>query len=106
MGETDTATVHVRVLAVSPVTTKGRLLALASAEITVEGIAFVLHGIQVIWKKDPVTGGEGTGVDVPRYRAPDGTWRQAAELPPELHKPLAHAILDECCELGITRRLS
>ena len=81
-----------------------RMLALASAEIAVAGVAFVLHGIQVIRSKDPTTGAEATGVDVPRYRAPDGTWRQAVELPPELHKPLAHAILDECCELGITRR--
>lgn len=23
-----------------------------------------------------------------------------------VHKPLAHAILDECCELGITRSLT
>lgn len=103
---TDTTTVHVRVLAVSPVMGKSKLLALASAEITVEGIAFILHGIQVIRTKDPATGAEGTGVDVPRYRAPNGAWEQAAELPPELHKPLAHAILDECCDLGITRRLS
>lgn len=105
MGEPDTATVHVQVLTVSPVTTKGKLLALASAEITVEGISFVLHGIQVIRIKDLDTGGEGAGVDVPRYRAPDGTWQQAIELPPELHSPLARAILDECCELGITRRV-
>ena len=101
---TDTTTVHVRVLAVTPVTGKSRLLALASAEIVVAGVAFTLHGIQVIRTNDPTTGAEATGVDVPRYRASDGAWRQAVELPPELHKPLAHAVLDECCDLGITRR--
>ena len=100
----ETTTVHVRVLAVSPVTGKSKLLALASAEIIVEGVAFTLHGIQVIRTKDPDTGAEATGVDVPRYRASDGAWRQAVELPPELHKPLSHAILDECCALDITRR--
>lgn len=100
----ETTTVHVRVLAVTPVTGKSKLLALASAEIVVAGVAFILHGIQVIRTKDPATGAEATGVDVPRYRASDGAWRQAVELPPELHKPLAHAVLDECCELGITRR--
>lgn len=105
----ETTTVHVRVLAVTPVTVKSKLLALASAEIIVAGVAFTLHGIQVIRTKDPgtgaeATGAEATGVDVPRYRAPDGIWRQAVELPPELQKPLAHAILDECCDLGITRR--
>lgn len=98
-------TVHIRVLAVTPVAGKSKLLALASAEITVDGVAFTLHGIQVLRTKDLATGAEATGVDVPRYRTPDGTWRQAVELPPELHKPLAHAILDECCELGITRRV-
>lgn len=101
----ETTTVHVRVLAVTPVAGKGKLLALASAEIVVAGVAFTLHGIQVRQMKDLDTNAEGTGVDVPRYRVPDGTWLQAVELPPELHKPLAHAILDECCELGITRRV-
>ena len=101
----DTTTVHVRVLAVTPVTGKSKISALASAEIAVAGVVFILHGIQVIRMKDQATGAEATGVDVPRYRAPDGTWRQAIKLPPELHKPLAHAILDECCELGITRRV-
>lgn len=99
-----TTTVHVRVVALSPLTGKSKLLALALAEIVVAGAAFTLHGIQVIRAKDPDTGAEATGVDAPRYRASDGAWRQAVELPPELHKPLAHAILDECCELGITRR--
>ena len=75
----DTTTVHVRVLAVTPVAGKGKLLALASAEIAVAGVAFTLHGIQVIRTKDPATGTEATGVDVPRYRAPGGTWRQAIE---------------------------
>lgn len=101
----DTTTVYVRVLTVTPVTGKSKLLALASAEITVAGVAFTLYGIQVIRMRDQATGAEATGVDVARYRAPDGTWRQAIDLPPELHKPLAHAILDECCELGITRRV-
>lgn len=100
----ETTTVHVRVLSVTPVAGKKKLLALASAEITVAGVAFMLHGIQVIRTNDPNTGAEATGVDVPRYRASDGAWRQAIELPPEMHKPLAYAILDECCELGITRR--
>ena len=42
---TETTTVHVHVLAVTPVTGKSRLLALASAEIAVAGVAFILHGI-------------------------------------------------------------
>lgn len=59
----------------------------------------------VVQMKDPSTGAGATGVDVARYRAPDGTWRPTVELPPELHKPLAHAILEECCGIGIARRV-
>ena len=33
---------------VEPVTIKGRLLALASVEIDVDGITFALHGVQVV----------------------------------------------------------
>jgi stage V sporulation protein G len=84
---------------------QGRLLALASVELVIEGITLVLHGVQVVRLKHPVTGQEATGVDLPRYRAPDGTWRPAIDLPPELRKPLGDAVLAHCCELGITQRV-
>lgn len=100
----DTASVNVRVLSVEPVTTKGRLLSLASVEIDVDGITFALHGVQVVRSKDPNTGADAVGVDLPRYRSSDGSWRQALTLPPELRKPIAHAVLDECSDMGITRR--
>lgn len=101
---TDTAAVSVHVLSVQPVKAKGKLLALASVEIDVEGITFILHGVQVVRSKDPKTGAEAVGVDLPRYRSSDGSWQQALTLPPELRKPIAHAVLDECSAVGITRR--
>ncbi|WP_191057985.1 hypothetical protein [Geminicoccus harenae] len=99
----DTTLITATVLDVQPMP-KGRLLALASVELVLDGVPLVLHGVQVIRLKHPVTGEEATGVDLPRYRAPDGSWRQAVELPPELRRPLGDAVLEQCCALGITQR--
>jgi hypothetical protein len=66
-------------------------------------VCFVLHGLQVLRLRHPETGEEATGVDLPRYRAPDGAWQRALELPDELQRPIGDAILERCCELGITR---
>jgi DNA-binding cell septation regulator SpoVG len=104
MTESVPVTVHVR--SVTPTLGKGKVLALASVEVSVGGIAFGVDGVQVIQTKDPVTGADGTGVDVPRYRAPDGVWRQAVQLPEDLRKPLAQAVLDVCCEMGLAQRRS
>lgn len=100
---TNTSLITATVLDVTPIG-KGRILALASVELMVDGIAFTLHGVQVVRLKHPGTGHEATGVDLPRYRGPDDAWRQAAELPEELRKPLGDAVFERCCELGITRR--
>ena len=96
-------TVRCTVVDVKPVN-KGRLLALAKVEIDIDGIMVMVDGVQIV--RIPANGHrqEMTGVDVPRYRAPDGTWKQAITLPDELDGPLGDAVLDRCCELGITRR--
>jgi stage V sporulation protein G len=100
----DTASVTVHVLNVAPTPNKGKLLALASAEVVIEGVSLTLHGVQVLQRPDPVTGADGIGVMAPRYRSADGAWRASIELPPELNRPLSQAILDVCCEMGITQR--
>ena len=97
-----TATVEITVLGVRPVG-KGRLLALASVELALEGVLFVLHGLQVLQIRDAITGAPATGVDLPRYRLPDGSWQVAIKLPPELERPIGDAVLARCCELGIAR---
>jgi hypothetical protein len=99
----DVARVEVTVLRVQPVG-KGRLLALASVELSIDGVALTLHGLQVLQLRHPGTGEPATGVDLPRYRTPDGRWQPALELPEELHAPIGKAVLACCCELGITRR--
>ena len=69
-----TTLITATVLQVQPVA-KGKLLALASVELVLEGVPLVLHGVQVNRTRHPVTGEEATGVDLPRYRATDGIWR-------------------------------
>lgn len=84
---------------------KGQIIALAAVEIELDGVAFALNGLQVIRTRDASSGREATGVALPRYRAPDGQWRPAVDLPDELSQPITTAILEHCCDIGITRRL-
>lgn len=67
------------------------LLALASAELEVGGIAFHLDGIQVIAAR--TRGFPTVQVKLPTYRGSDGAWRPAVTLPPELERPLGNAVL-------------
>ena len=87
MFETAPETIHVP--NVSPTPGKGKLLALASAEIMVEGIPLTLHGVQVLERPDPITCADGVGVMATRYRAADGAWRRSIDLPSELNRPLS-----------------
>lgn len=101
---TDAALVTVTVLDVRAVQ-KGQIIALAEVEIELDGVAFTVNGLQVVRTRDPINGREATGVALPRYRAPDGEWKPAIDLPDELREPITAAILDHCCDRGITRRL-
>ncbi len=80
---TDTSLVEVTINDIR-VIRQGRVLALASAELTVDGVSFALHGMQVIRTRDATTGKDALGADLPRYRDPTGAWRPAIELPDEL----------------------
>lgn len=71
--------------------THPHLLALASAEIEVGGIAFRVDGIQVVSGRS--RGFPTVQVKLPTYRSCDGTWRPAVTLPPELERPLGNAVL-------------
>lgn len=88
------------VTAVAPVN-RGKVLALAEAELTVHGIAFMLHGIVVARVSHAITGQQAAGVFLPQYRGQDGVWKSAVSLPPELERPIADAVLERACEAGI-----
>jgi stage V sporulation protein G len=98
----ETALVTVTVLDVQAVP-KGQIIALAAVEIELDGVAFTINGLQVVRTREASSGREATGVALPRYRAPDGQWRPAVDLPDELREPITTAILEHCCDRGITR---
>lgn len=86
----DVALVTCRVDSVTRVSNP-HLLALASAEIEVGGIAFRVEGIQIISGRS--RGFPTVQVKLPTYRGCDGLWRPAVTLPPELERPLGNAVL-------------
>jgi len=68
----------------------GRLLALASVEIEIAGVAFVLHGVRVI-----KTGPRQRGIAAPAHRVANGRLADTITMPPELARAIADAVLDE-----------
>ena len=94
---TDTSSVTIRVFAINPIVGGGRLLALADAEIHIDGVVFAIHGLQVF-----ADAGK-TEIRLPKYRAPNGEWLAAITLPPELREPLADAVMAAGIEAGILR---
>lgn len=95
----DSVPVIVTVLDMQPVN-RGKLIALATVEVEIEGIAFTINGVQLMRITSPT---EGTAVDLPRYRDAAGEWRQAISLPDELRGPIGDAVLEKSLELGITK---
>jgi stage V sporulation protein G len=99
-AEEETTSVVCRVLEVEPV--KGdKLIALASVELVIAGVALTLHGLQV--RRGRQAGAEATAVTLPRYRTQAGEWRSAITLPDELRRPIADAVLAACLEAGLVR---
>jgi stage V sporulation protein G len=90
--ETSTATINV--LNITSVHA-GRLLALADVELLIDGVAIVLHGVQV--RAD----GSKTEITLPNYRAPDGSWRTAVTLPEEVRGPMGDAVMAAGLEAGL-----
>jgi hypothetical protein len=43
-------------------------------------------------------------VALPTYRAADGTWLPAIQLPPDLRKPIADAVLAHLVDEGIAKQ--
>jgi hypothetical protein len=87
--ETEKATVIFTLLGLEHARGRGRLLGLASAEIVVEGVSFVVQGIRLVYDEDG-----SLVVQPPRFRHSDGRWIPAVVLP----EPLAEAIAAEVLE--------
>jgi len=71
--------VSITVLSVTP-TRAGKLLALASVELVIDGVPLTIHGIQAL-RVEPI----GTKIELPKFRASTGEWQTAISLPDDLH---------------------
>lgn len=98
----DTTSITVELIALRPVKT-GRIIAFADVRLGVDGVEFVVHGVQVSRAKD--AGKEATKVSLPTYRDAHGNWTAAISLPNELREPMARIVLDACLDAGLCRRV-
>jgi len=89
------STVSITVLSVKPVKF-GRIFALASVEVDLDGVLLVIHGVRAI-RAQPM----GTRIDLPVYRDENGVWQRAITLPEEISEAIGRAVLDELVERGL-----
>jgi stage V sporulation protein G len=94
----NTTTAAIVVLAIHPIANAGKLLALAEVELVIDGVSLLIHGVQV--RAD----GEKTEVSLPRYRAPDGTWKTSITLPAEVRDPMGDVVMEAGIEAGILKK--
>jgi len=94
----ETGSVSITVLSVMPIRA-GRLFALASVEINVDGVVIEIHGIR---EMRVATG--ATRVELPTFRDTTGQSRAAIVLPEEIYRPIGDAVLDVLIERGIAKR--
>ncbi|MBX9635023.1 MAG: hypothetical protein K2X44_08585 [Magnetospirillum sp.] len=87
----DVALVACHIHDITRVANHAHLLALASANMEIDGVSFRLDGIQVVTAR--ARGFPTVQVKLPTYRGADGVWRPAIVLPPELERPLGDAVL-------------
>jgi hypothetical protein len=96
--ETGSSLVSITVLSVTPLRA-GRLFALASVEIDIDGIRIGVRGIQAM----RVPTGE-TRVELPTFRDATGQSRPAIVLPEEVHGPIGDAVIEALIERGLAKR--
>lgn len=92
----DTTSVSFELVDLSRVVARGKLLAVASVEILVAGVAIVVQGWRVL------RGADGWAyVEPPTVRHVDGDWIPAVALPPELEEAIAQVIMREIAPTGM-----
>ncbi len=98
----DKASITIEVIALRPVRA-GRIIAFVDVRIALDGVEFVIHGLQISRAKD--AGKEATKVELPTYRDERGNWTAAISLPDELRTPMAQVVLDACLDAGLCVRV-
>jgi stage V sporulation protein G len=89
--------VSITVLSVTPVRA-GKLFALASVAIDIDGLQFEVHGIRAL-RVEP----GGTRIELPKFRDATGVLRPAITLPDDIRGPLGDAVLVALIERGIAK---
>src|ERR1700722_16600215 len=98
LDQAETRAVSITVLAVTSAQA-GRLFALASVEIDIDGIQVQVHGIRAL-RVAPA----GTRIELPKFRAAAGMMRPAVSLPDEVRRPIGDAVLEALIERGLAAR--
>jgi stage V sporulation protein G len=97
-SDTGSSTVSITVLSVTPMRA-GKLFALGSVEINIDGVLIEIHGIRAT---RTATG--ATRVELPTFRDATGQSRAAIVLPDEVYQPIGDAVLEVLIERGIAKR--
>jgi hypothetical protein len=97
-SDTASSLVSITVLSATPMRA-GKLFALASVEINVDGVLIEIHGIRAT---RTATG--ATRVELPTFRDATGQSRAAIVLPEEIYGPTGDAVLEVLIEQGIAKR--
>jgi len=92
------STVAITVLSVTPARA-GKLLALASVEVVINGVQLTINGIQAL-RVEPI----GTKIELPKFRAATGEWQTAISLPDDLRGPIGDIVRDALVEHGLAVR--
>jgi stage V sporulation protein G len=79
--QTESSPVSIRVLSVTPLRA-GKLFALASIEIDIDGIQIAIYGIRAL------NAARGTRIGLPQFRDKGGALRPAITVPEELRGPI------------------
>jgi stage V sporulation protein G len=90
--------ISITVLSVTPARA-GKLFALASVEVDIDGVQIAIHGIRVL-RDAPV----GTRIELPKFRDLNGRWQTAITLPEVVRGPIGDAVLNELIERGLSIR--
>jgi stage V sporulation protein G len=95
---TETGAVSITVLSVKPMRS-GKLFALASVELDIDGVRIEIHGIRAL-RVDPA----GTRIELPKFRDANGLLRTAVVLPEEVRAPMGDIVLDTLVDRGLAVR--
>ncbi len=97
-NEAGSSQVSITVLSVAAARA-GKLFALASVELDIEGVRIEVHGIRAM--RVP-TG--ATRVELPMFRDATGQSRAAIVLPNEVYGPIGDAVIETLIERGLAKR--